>query len=313
MKKYVIGINKLFIGLIIGIVVTSIVAMASNYAASSIVYDNSTSGLSSTYVQGALQELYTKAANKLFQADRMILTVEGNGLTEPYQSFILLPHQTINVTVTPSNNYYISGYSCNNDYVINHLITGENATETQTISITNYGGRKDCACTLTLEDIGICPSCIYTRPDSMTQISNTIPSSVTTYENYTELDNYASIPFLGISVNSNNNINTLGLCAVEDNNPFCLIVKGGSNSTSSIRKKLIDNLNNVFSNCTTETEGAGTPSTSYKTTCDGTSNYVSVNYSTNSIYSVVVRSKTSNKGCNYNNSYVRCGNINNIY
>lgn len=63
MKKLIKSNIKLIIGILIGMVlsITTVYAATILFASNQVSYDNTTSGLSSTNVQDALDELYTKA------------------------------------------------------------------------------------------------------------------------------------------------------------------------------------------------------------------------------------------------------------
>ena len=63
MKKLIKSNIKLIIGILIGMVlsITTVYAATILFASNQVSYDNTTSGLSSTNVQGALDELYTRA------------------------------------------------------------------------------------------------------------------------------------------------------------------------------------------------------------------------------------------------------------
>ena len=61
MKKFIKSNIKPVIAFVIGIIITGGVAYAANLIASDVTYDNTTSGLQSTTVQGALDELTAKA------------------------------------------------------------------------------------------------------------------------------------------------------------------------------------------------------------------------------------------------------------
>lgn len=63
MKKLIKSNIKLIIGILIGMVlsITTVYAATILFASNQVSYDNTTSGLSSTNVQGAIDELYTRA------------------------------------------------------------------------------------------------------------------------------------------------------------------------------------------------------------------------------------------------------------
>ena len=65
-KKFLKSNIKLFIGLIIGFVISgSIVSAAILFASDEVSYDNTTSGIQATNVQDAIDELYTIANRKI--------------------------------------------------------------------------------------------------------------------------------------------------------------------------------------------------------------------------------------------------------
>ena len=68
--------NKKFIfGFILGIVLSSSVIYAANIFANNVSYDNTNSGITSNNVQGAIDELYTKANNPSIPANYKELSV----------------------------------------------------------------------------------------------------------------------------------------------------------------------------------------------------------------------------------------------
>ena len=66
MKEYILKSKKVVLSFVLGAVVFSIIGVkaVTQLAASDVVYDNSNSSIQATNVQGAIDELYTKAAKK---------------------------------------------------------------------------------------------------------------------------------------------------------------------------------------------------------------------------------------------------------
>jgi hypothetical protein len=69
--KYIKSNIKLVIGILIGAVLsgTTVYAATILFNSNQVVYDNSSSGATSTNVQGALDELYTKANTRIYPND----------------------------------------------------------------------------------------------------------------------------------------------------------------------------------------------------------------------------------------------------
>ena len=65
-RKLIKENKKLLFGVIIGVILTSTTVYAVQAIATSITYDNTTSGLQATNVQDAVDELYTKANSDSF-------------------------------------------------------------------------------------------------------------------------------------------------------------------------------------------------------------------------------------------------------
>ena len=61
--------------------------------------------------------------------------------------------RTNTVTVTPASGYYISGYSCTNNYTISGLTTLASATSSQTITINNNNQPENSICTFTTKTL----------------------------------------------------------------------------------------------------------------------------------------------------------------
>lgn len=72
---------KLVIGIIIGIVTTGTVVYAANLLANNVTYDNTTSNLSATNVQGAIDELYTRSSKWIDPSYIDFTTIATNGGT----------------------------------------------------------------------------------------------------------------------------------------------------------------------------------------------------------------------------------------
>ena len=308
MKKHFIKVNKLFLGITIGIIISGITVMAATIAASNVIYTNSTSGLSSTNVQGALKELYTKAANRNFSASSYSLSVEGNGLSTPYQSFSIAKSGTQAVTVTPAKNNYIASGSCTNGYTISGLTTGTSATSAQTITVYNNGNAKDGVCTLTLEkgaaSVLNCPSCVYLYGSNLqyhSYMSHTL-SGYTTYQNYTDLvESTGYNHFLGVQLGSNKVINAVYVCAIESDIPFCIRVYSNNGGTipSSYTQNNTNTLNQVYNNCRT----------SYgETQCTGTDYNVTMTVGNGDISAGVYQVSNTRRGCRGQSGNAECGN-----
>lgn len=65
MKKFISNNIKLLIGILIGIIISSGVVYAVNISSANVNYDNTNSGISSSNVEGALNELYEYASKKM--------------------------------------------------------------------------------------------------------------------------------------------------------------------------------------------------------------------------------------------------------
>ena len=75
--------------------------------------------------------------------------LEGNNVTFSSNTVDVQHGSTVQVTITPASGYYVSGYSCTNDYTITGLTTGASATTAQTITINNNNQTTGSTCTFT--------------------------------------------------------------------------------------------------------------------------------------------------------------------
>lgn len=67
------------------------------------------------------------------------------------------------ITVTPSNNFYLSNVTCTNGYTATGFSTGKNATGTQTIRINNNSNTNSSTCTVSTTSVG--PICTFGNID----------------------------------------------------------------------------------------------------------------------------------------------------
>ena len=134
-KKYINESSKFVFAFIFGAIVFSVVGVKAAYilAASEVVYDNSSSGISSTNVQGAIDELYAKADEKAksklckkgyytisdglsnytctkLEDNQNVITLKLNGSGEQsflYSSFNDLPSYVYvdGIAITPATSY----------------------------------------------------------------------------------------------------------------------------------------------------------------------------------------------------------------
>ena len=77
------------------------------------------------------------------------VSMSGSNVTFGNNTIEVEYGNTNTVTVTPTNNYYISGGSCTNGYTITGMTTGTSATGTQTITINNNNKISNTTCTIT--------------------------------------------------------------------------------------------------------------------------------------------------------------------
>lgn len=105
-------------------------------------------------------------------------TVSTNSLSFNYG-------QSKNVTITPSNGYYLSNISCTNGYTTNASV-GTSQTSAQTVSISNNNKESGSTCTVTFTPVNYSISYNYNGGSATNPTSYNITSSAITLNNPTK-------------------------------------------------------------------------------------------------------------------------------
>ena len=115
--------SRIFI-FVLGILISGSVSVfaVTYFPSNQVTYDNKTSGLNSTDVQGAIDELYNTCSSAVSSGNYIYYAVNGyySGYEKPYKSNLYrcdVDGGSCKVIVSYNNNYGIGAVFANNDYV----------------------------------------------------------------------------------------------------------------------------------------------------------------------------------------------------
>ena len=249
-------IFKLFIGIFIGILLCYITVHALTYNSSDVVYENSASGLSSTTVQGALQELYSKAAGNRGYT----VNLSGSNVNFSSSSVKVPKGNFTVVTVTPAVGYSLDSASCTNQYHVYGIHSKNPGSQNVAIcnnTITNTTGGT---CTFTAKTASYDVTISYTSNRYTIFSTNNCPTSSSSSGYYDGLccQNSSSIKYNGTttvscyvpSMNSISLNNTTCTCT----NGYTMVQTTNSNNgygqTAAFTGTISNNGNAGDSSCT---------------------------------------------------------------
>lgn len=258
---------KIFIGIIIGIILSGTSAYAATilFASNQVSYDNTASGLTSTDVQEAIDELYEKAL--LCDVPKLSTTMALSST-----SGTIGVGESTTITVTTNGDGEIScsptdglistcSVNQNTKKVTVTGKAGQSGSETITISQAegvHYGAATK-TFTLTISEGCPGPGCYYSnntsdwyttwnlRSHTPTTIDpNNLPSVVST--NYQDL--VSSDMFIAMRLNSNNQVEHAYACGIENNTAFCIEGTYNDNpNKTTIQTNNLNILTSIFNSC----------------------------------------------------------------